>query len=325
VENSQWTAVNIRKPADSYMTSFNDCVFLNVSQEATDKYNTPVWIEVSDYSQPCPRFGGAEFIDCLVSYTTNLNFLGSYGEINTSPGMGNVILENLTVINPNSSVTMNVTDGGGSPDTTCIFDYTKYTSPPATSVSLSAQNRIIECSGQNSTIESTRTADNNSFPIAVSYLIDGTAVQGEDFNLMKGFMIIPSDLNSGRDTIFVLSDNSAEGAKCIITTVNTSSLFTSSSLPLFIFVYDCITGINDIPADQKFTIFPNPARDFVEIDFDQDFEGLIEVYSERGQKVYSQQGNDKINIINTAGFSKGIYFIKIHQDDKINTQKIIKL
>jgi hypothetical protein len=325
VENSQWTAVNIRKPADSYITGFNDCVFLNVSQNHANKYNTPIWIEVSDYSQPCPRFGGAEFNDCLLSYSTNLNFLGSYGEINTSPGMGNVKLNNLTVINPNSSVTMNLTDGGGSPDTTCIFDYKKYTSPPSTTVTLSAQNRIIECSGLNSTLESNRTSDNKSFPVAVSYLIDGTAVQGEDFNQMNGFMIIPSGQVSGRDTIYVLNDKSAEGAKCIITTLNTSSLFTSSSLPLFIFVYDCITGINDINADTKFTIFPNPAHDFIEIDFDEDYQGFIQVFSERGQLVLTQKANDKVNIIDVTGFSTGVYFIKIQIDNKIHSQKIIKL
>ena len=325
VENSQWTAVNIRKPADSYLTSFNDCVFLNVSQDVTNKYNTPIWIEVSDYSKPCPRFGGAEFNDCLLSYSTNMNFLGSYGEINTSPGMGNVKLINLTVINPNPSVSMNVTDGGGSPDTTCIFDYKKYTSSPSTAVTLSAQNRIIECSGLNSTVESIRTSDNKNFPLAVSYSIDGTAVQGEDFSLMKGFIIIPADQDSGSDTIYVLSDKSAEGAKSIITTLKTSSLFTSSSHPLFTFVYDCITGINDISTDSKFRMFPNPAHDFIEIDFNEEYRGLIEIYNERGQKVHSQQGNDKINIINTAGFLKGIYFIKIHQNDKIDTHKIIKL
>ena len=325
VENSQWIAVYIRKPADSYMTSFNDCVFLNVSKDPANKYNTPIWIEVTDYSQPCPRFGGAEFNDCMVSYTTNLNFLGSYGEINTSPGMGNVKLKNFTMINPNSSAGMNVTDGGGSPDTTCIFDYKKYTSPPATSVTLSAQNRIIECSGQNSTIESIRTSDNKSFPLAVSYSIDGTAVHGEDFNLMNGFMIIPSDNDSVRDTIYVLSNNSAEGAKSIITTLKTSSLFTSSSFPLFTFVYDCITGINDINSDPKFTVFPNPAHDFVEIVFDEDYQGIIEVYNERGQKAYSLKGNDKKNIINMAGFSKGIYIIKFNRNNIIHTQKIIKL
>ena len=212
-----------------------------MSQDRADIYNTPVWIEVSDYSDPCPRFGGAEFNDCLLSYSSDLNFLGSYGEINASPQLGSVKLINLTVINPNPSVTLNVTDGGGSPDNPCVFDYKKYHFA-------SFSDRHTDSSEQDYRVFRTKLrsgiypqAENKSFPVAVPYSIDGTAVHGEDFSLLNGFIIIPSDQDARSDTIFVLSDNSAEGAKSIVAAVRTSTLFSSSSLPLFIFVYDCIT------------------------------------------------------------------------------------
>ena len=263
--------------------------------------------------------------NCLLSNSSELNFLGSYGEIKTSPGMGNVKLNNLTVSNPNGWVTLNVTDGGGSPDTSCIFDYKKYTTLPQTSVTMTAQNRIIECSSQNSILESTRVSDNKNFPVSISYSIEGSAMHGEDFSRMNGFMIIPSNQASRKDTIYVLSDNSAEGAKCIIATLDPSPLFTSTLLPRFIFVYDCITGINDTPGNKKFTIFPNPVHNIAEIDIEGDYHGFIYIFDEKGRLVLMQETNDSQNFIDATRFANGIYFIKIQIDNKIQVEKIIKL
>jgi hypothetical protein len=325
VENSQWTAVSMRKPADSFSASFDDCVFLDVSKDITNFYNTPIWIEVTDYSNPCPRFGGAVFNDCLLSYNTALNFLGSYGEINTSPGMGNVKLNNLIVVNPKSSVTINVTDGGGSPDATCTFDFHKYTATPATAVSFTAQNRIIECSDKNSILESSRTADNVNFPVAISYSIDGTALQGEDFVRLNGFMIIPANLVSQSDTIFVLKDEYGEELKSMIAVLNTSPLFTTSSFPQTITVWDCTTGLSDIAIEEIFTVFPNPTYNYLEIRFTDYYTGSIQVMNKLGQTVLSLKGQGKTNRINTSGLAKSIYFIKIQTKDRIHLKKIIKL
>ena len=325
VEKSKWTAVYNRKPADSYTATFNNCVFLDVSQEVPNEFNTPIWIEVTDYYNPCPRFGGIEFNDCLLSYSSNLNFLGSYGEITTSPGMGNVILNNLTVIHPDPDVTYNATEGGGSPDATCVFDFKKFTSTPATSMAFTTQARIVECSEQNSVLESIRTSDNYTFPEAVSYSVGGNAGPGEDYSRMNGFMIIPASLTSQRDTIFVLKDDYVEDPKSIIVTVNKSSLFTSSSLPMYIFAWDCITGIDDMPGDFKVVAYPNPAGDYLKVVFPSGYAGLLQIINERGQLVQSQEVVDGDNILDTNGLEKGIYFIRFQINNKIKVQKIIKL
>jgi len=325
VENSKWTAVHIRKPADSYLATFDDCVFLNVSIEKPNIYNTPVWIEVTDYSNSCPRFGGAVFNDCLLSYNSELNFLGSYGEIKTSPGMGNVQFNNLTVIHPNPSVTYNATAGGGSPDASCVFDFNKYTSAPATTINFTAQNRIIECYDKNSILESIRSSDNSIFPVAISYLVDGTAVHGEDFSRMNGFMIIPSNLVSQKDTIFILQDEKDERGKTISAALYESSLFKSESMPQIIFVWDCVTGITDNPFENKITVFPNPVYDFVKIQFADYFSGTIQLINDNGQVISSIKGRDKVNTINTKGLARGMYFIKIQIDDKNYIHKIVKL
>ena len=325
VENSQWRAVYLRKSTDSFFASFDDCVFLNVSKYAGDPDNTPIWIEVTDYSDPCPRFGGVAFNNCLLSYKTTLNLLGSRGNISTSPGMGNVQLNNLTVIHPKSSITINTTKGGGSPDSTCVFDYYKFKKAASTHVDLVADNSIVECSDESSVLRLTRIADTVNFPLGISYDLAGTANEGEDFIRMNGFMIIPANLLSQNDTLYVLQNEYPEEVKELVLTMNSSTLYTTTSTPQTIMVSDCITGLAEIDAKKIFAIFPNPTSDFVEIRFTDDYTGTIQVLNDQGQLLLSQKGLGRVNRINMSGLAKGMYFINIQLDERIYQQKIINL
>jgi len=324
VENSNWRAVYVRKSVKSFFASFDDCVFLNVSRYSADPDNTPIWIEVSDFGNPCPRFGGVDFNNCLISYTTKLFLMGSRGNISTCPGMGNVRLNNLTVINKDTTVTINVTKGGGSPDTTCIFDYHKFKRTPGTSLSFTAGNSITECTGENSILESTRTADTTNFPVAVSYKVEGTALQGEDYSRMNGFIIIPAGMLSARDTIFVLKDEVPEESKNMLLTLNASALFTTTSLPQNITVLDCFTGFDKLKQDRSFTVFPNPASEFVEIKLSDDYTGSIQIMNEMGQVVLSQKGQGRDTRIRTHDLAKGIYFVFIQTGEKSRQQRICR-
>ena len=325
VENSKRRAVYVRKSVDSFFASFDDCVFLNVSKNAADPDNTPIWIEVTDFSEPCPRFGGVAFNNCLLSYTTNLNLLGSRGNISTSPGMGNVQLNNLTVIHPKSSITINTTKGGGSPDSTCVFDYYKFKKAASTHVDLVADNSIVECSDESSVLRLTRIADTVNFPLGISYDLAGTASEGEDFSRMNGFMIIPANLLSQNDTLYVLQNEYPEEAKELVVTMNASTLFTTTSTPQTIMVSDCMTDLAEIDAKKIFAIFPNPTSDFVEIRFTDDYTGTIQVLNDQGQLLLSQKGLGRVNRINMSGLAKGIYIFKIQLDDRSYQQKIINL
>ena len=108
VENSHWAAVRMRKPANAYKITFDDCAFVNVSQDRTKTHNSPIWIEISDYQNPCPRFGGVTFNNCLLSYSSKYPILGSYGNDITSPGLGNVVLNNLQVVHHNTNIGIDV-------------------------------------------------------------------------------------------------------------------------------------------------------------------------------------------------------------------------
>jgi hypothetical protein len=90
-------------------------------------------------------------------------------------------------------------------------------------------------------------------------------------------------------------------------------------------VSDCLTGINDITGSQIFTVFPNPASDFVEIRSTDDCKGEIQVLNDKGQLILTQQMQGKVNRISMRGLVKGMYFIKIQADERCYQQKIINL
>lgn len=238
VENSQWGAVSIRKPANAYHATFDDCVFVNVSQDQTKTHNCPIWIEVTDYHKPCPRFGGVSFNNCLLSYSSDYPILGSFGNEPTSPGLGNVVLNNLQVIHPLANVEIDAASGGGSPDMTCNFDFHKQKSLPKTTVKLLSKGNLIESAGSNTVFQASRKPNKKLFPVGISYDIKGTAIQGEDISRLNGFLIIPIDSKKKKDKVLVLEDEIAEGSKSITLTPQGSTLYTIDSEPLRITVTD---------------------------------------------------------------------------------------
>ncbi len=327
VENSNWTAVFIRKPADSYFIDFKDCVFKNVSQNTTaSQYNNPIWLEVTDYSNPCPRFGGAAFTDCLLEFNTDYDFLNTYGNIDTSPGLGNVQLNNLTVIHPDASLTYNTSNGGGSPSSDCRFDFQVYTEAPSAILTFVAEKDLNECSNKNGVLELGLTPEDKSYPIGISYDVTGTARQGTDFGLMNGVMVIPAHGLFQTDTLRILDDNLEEDIENITVTLRNSSLFDCLSPLQSISVADCkASDLYELGFEEKISVFPNPAAGFIQIDITYDYIHSIELINSRGQIVISKEGHGRENIISTKGLNRGFYLVRVLVEGKYFIHKILKL
>lgn len=81
-----------------------------------------------------------------------------------------------------------------------------------------------------------------------------------------------------------------------------------------------INNINSL----KYELSPNPAKDFININFENESKKHIEIYDIKGVKVYQNPSNlEKSLIINTSEFENGLYFVKIISNGMIKTQKII--
>ena len=75
---------------------------------------------------------------------------------------------------------------------------------------------------------------------------------------------------------------------------------------------------------EMFSLYPNPAKDIVNIEFSPDVNPqLVEIYSLDGKMAASQNFN--LNTINVAGLNAGVYLMKITMDNgNVFTERIVK-
>lgn len=85
-----------------------------------------------------------------------------------------------------------------------------------------------------------------------------------------------------------------------------------------------IVSIKDIK-ENKISIFPNPANNFVNINYSENTKDInISVFNITGQEIYSANfKNQKQILINTSDFQNGIYFFRINANNETVLKKVI--
>ena len=68
-------------------------------------------------------------------------------------------------------------------------------------------------------------------------------------------------------------------------------------------------------------IYPNPANDFVMVKSEDEYD--INIIDVTGKVVFDSYKNSGIQTIDTKGFNKGVYFVRINSHNKSKTQKLI--
>ncbi|MFH0867197.1 MAG: T9SS type A sorting domain-containing protein, partial [Bacteroidota bacterium] len=69
-------------------------------------------------------------------------------------------------------------------------------------------------------------------------------------------------------------------------------------------------------------IYPNPANDKIEISFYK--KSQIEILNIEGQLLKSMKANDTHAIIDISAFAKGMYFVKVKNENGFAVEKFIK-
>lgn len=84
-------------------------------------------------------------------------------------------------------------------------------------------------------------------------------------------------------------------------------------------------GIKNQVQNENFSIYPNPAKDFITIDFNNNYINHLSVFDIHGKEVISTDANQKEHSItvNVSSLSKGIYFVQIKTNNGIVNKKII--
>ena len=82
-----------------------------------------------------------------------------------------------------------------------------------------------------------------------------------------------------------------------------------------------LTSVNEL-SDEGFKIYPNPARDFINIQTDQT--GIdVKIINITGKVVFHQNLESNLERIDVSGFSPGVYLLTIETNGFLNTKKII--
>jgi hypothetical protein len=85
-------------------------------------------------------------------------------------------------------------------------------------------------------------------------------------------------------------------------------------------------GIAAEDISDLFAVYPNPAKDVLNVDLKKGMKGLvIEVYDVLGQLVYSAKPSSSENrlVINTSALSSGVYFIRFNSDNGKGVKKLV--
>lgn len=86
-----------------------------------------------------------------------------------------------------------------------------------------------------------------------------------------------------------------------------------------------ITGINQLD-NNSVNIYPNPANDFIIVEFDNNNINQVNLTDAQGQLVYSSKdvNNSEDLKIDLSKVSKGVYFLQLSEQGEVKTYKIIK-
>lgn len=144
----------------------------------------------------------------------------------------------------------------------------------------------------------------NSFARLKKY--NGTNWENFDGDLVTSSVVFNVDLNFMDNEIYVAMEDWGNSRKL---TVKKQALPTLN------------IDNPDISRTDIATIYPNPTSDILNIKTDK--EAKIFIYDSSGKKVFSSLVDNRSHI-NISSLQKGIYFLKLIQDDKIINKKVTK-
>jgi hypothetical protein len=110
-----------------------------------------------------------------------------------------------------------------------------------------------------------------------------------------------------------------EGEYCYYTTAVYDQCESDSSNNACV---SCYVGIEELISESSINVYPNPAKDFINITSTENI-NKVTVVNFAGQKVFEKKITEKTSIIlNTASYETGVYIIKIETENGIIAKRI---
>ena len=128
---------------------------------------------------------------------------------------------------------------------------------------------------------------------------------------------------------FILYDTTLQAIVCVLINSNPSPVGLVTEQLLLTLVNNPVSITENLIVENSITIYPNPTKGIFTVDMPsavkkgEDLQ-TVEIININGQTIKQLTiDNNKSTIINLKGQSKGIYFVKITNDDIISMRKIV--
>ncbi len=150
----------------------------------------------------------------------------------------------------------------------------------------------------------------NLIDTVVFYLADFRFTNNSQDYIVKDWTFVDlSSINNSDSITFALSstDNGQYG-------MNTPAYFCIDNL-------EYTTGIKNNISDNKVNIYPNPAKDIININNSNN--SVLSIFDITGKQILCKKLNSNNSKINVSNLLSGVYFVKIAKSNVVTTKKLI--
>ncbi len=83
-----------------------------------------------------------------------------------------------------------------------------------------------------------------------------------------------------------------------------------------------INGLEEQLGEFGFAVWPNPSSGILNVQV-AEVGSLVRIYSSKGQLAFDKVADEQLNVIDTHGFSPGVYLVSISHGNAVATQRIV--
>lgn len=238
-------------------------------------------------------------------------------------------------------------DVDGSNDTTVVFDVNAYTSKNFVYYSLDTRQildrdpdtdswdilftKYVGAQPQGGFYPVTGVLSNNNVEVATATLIDTSLVNWSDYTMTDNKANIGWDWKSFNMSTFTyeVADSQAYFVQDIFGDVYKLIFtgFVGSSNGNVFFTKSLLSnvGMNNITKTNEFAVYPNPAENYIQLDFTGNTlsNASVTLYDLSGKMVFTKAIHDSSERLNLSEFNSGFYLLQIQNNAQIYTQSLI--
>ncbi len=318
IENQPGNGIFSNK-RESLELNFNDIVIRNVGYDNTNNdpvYNMPISIQ-KQYDYAGFPLGNINFNNIFIDdrlFNRDFLTIDHWGQ---STQIEN-IYGNFFVYNPNG-----VSYYIEQPVFNINITAQPIASLPLADISISTDDETAYETGPDTTAVFTinRNATNISFPLGVYFEVTGMSDNRLDYHYFPKALIIPTNSSDTTYSITAIKDELTEPVENIDLTIQIDSHYSISNGSTQLFIGDMILGINE-PESILFSIYPNPAKNYITIQSNPNEFSNIKIFNILGQLIGTF--NPKNNRIDVSFLNSGIYFLQLNSPSRKVAVKFIK-